>query len=62
MNMLKLLDKEKTHVIVKMDIYTYETFLEKNDITCELHELENEAKINSKTYKNVDELFDDLEK
>ena len=60
--MLKLLDKEETHVIVKMDIFTYENFLEKKDITCELHELENEARLNSKTYNNVDELFDDLKK
>ena len=56
--MLEVLEKEKTYVVVKMDIYTYENFSKKNKRQ-EVLDLIEEAK-NSKAYNTVDELFDDL--
>jgi len=56
--MLKVLDKEKTHVIVKMDIITYDRIKKNNQP--DLEKLSIEA-MNSKWYDSVDDLFIDLE-
>ena len=53
--MLKLLDKEKTHVIVKMDIFTYEQIKKKSNFD----DLIEEAR-NSKWYSTHEELMTEL--
>ncbi len=57
--MLKVLDKEKKYVIVKMDILTYDKIKSVNNP--DLEKLSKEASC-SKWYNTVDELFNDLEK
>lgn len=59
--MIKLLDKEKTHVIVKMDIITYEKISteEKKEKKWYFNDLIEEAR-NSKSYATHDELMKEL--
>ena len=56
--MLEVLEKEKTYVIVKMDIYTYENFNKKTKRQ-EVLDLIEEAK-NSKAYNSHEELMAEL--
>jgi hypothetical protein len=60
--MIKLLDREESHVIVKMDIITYEKICTEKKENKKWHfdDLIQEAR-NSKAYATVDELFYDLE-
>jgi len=54
--------KELFDYAIDNKIISYDEFIIKKDITYKLHDLENEADLNSKVYNNVDDLFDDLEK
>ena len=56
--MIKLLDREKKFVIVKMDIDTYENLTEKKQ---SIEELSKEARNSKKVFHTMDELFYDLE-
>ncbi len=56
--MIKVLDKEKNYVIVKMDIDTFDHIKTRNP---SIQELAIEARNSDKTYYSMDELFYDLE-